>query len=140
MIAAIRPTSWDLPLFLHVAGAMTLVGAASAALVLAFAGMRHPDARVLAQAPSCASRGLARLDRDAVRRRLDVLEAGRLPGHSDPGWISIGYAAADAGLIILLVPWESPTPGRGSSAPGRRAHSVASAPFTWPSWRSPGSQ
>ena len=35
MLAAVRPNAWDLPLFLHVAGAMTLVGALGTTLTLA---------------------------------------------------------------------------------------------------------
>jgi hypothetical protein len=105
VIAAVRPTAWDLPLFLHVAGAMTLVGAVSTTLVLAFAGVRRPDARVLAQGAFLCL--LAALPAWIVMRVGAAWtyskEVGAYPGHSDPGWISIGYAAADAGLIILLV-------------------------------------
>ena len=49
LLAAVRTNAWDLPLFLHVAGAMTLVGSLGTTLVLSFAGMRRPDARVLAR-------------------------------------------------------------------------------------------
>ena len=49
LLAAVRPGSWNLPLFLHVAGAMTLVGALGATVLLAGAGMRRPDAPVLAR-------------------------------------------------------------------------------------------
>jgi hypothetical protein len=105
VIAAVRPTSWDLPLYLHVAGAMTLVGAASTTLVLAIAGVRRPDARVLAQGAFLCL--LAALPAWIVMRVGAAWtyskEFGGYPGHSDPGWVSIGYAAADAGLIILLV-------------------------------------
>jgi hypothetical protein len=105
VIAAVRPTSWDLPLFLHVAGAMTLVGAVATSLVLAVAGVRRPDTRVLAQGAFLCL--LAALPAWIVMRVGAAWtyskELGAYPGQSDPGWISIGYAAADAGLLILLV-------------------------------------
>jgi hypothetical protein len=105
VIAAIRPTSWDLPLFLHVAGAMTLVGTVLATLALALAGVRRPDARVLANGAFLCL--LAALPAWVVLRVgaawIYSKEVAAYPGHSDPGWISIGYAAADAGLIVLLV-------------------------------------
>ena len=102
MIAAVRPTSWDLPLFLHVAGAMTLVGAVGTTLVLAFAGVRHPGERVLARGAFFEpARHLARVGRDAGRRRVDVSKE-HFTGHDDT-WLGIGFAAADAGLIILPI-------------------------------------
>ena len=33
LLAAVRPDSWNLPLFVHVLGAMVLVGAATTAVV-----------------------------------------------------------------------------------------------------------
>ena len=103
VIAAVRPTSWDLPLFLHVAGAMTLVGAVATALVLAVAGVRRPGEHVLARG--------AFLCLVAALPAWVAMRAGaqwtyskeHFTGHNDPTWLGIGFAAADAGLIILLV-------------------------------------
>ena len=45
LVAAIRPDSWNFPLFLHVLGAMLLVGAVTAAVVaqLTSAAVAEPD-------------------------------------------------------------------------------------------------
>jgi len=102
VIATVRPTSWDLPLFLHVAGAMTLVGAVATALVLATAGTRRPEEHVLARG--------AFLCLVAALPAWVAMRAGaqwtyskeHFTGHNDPAWLAIGLAAADAGLIILL--------------------------------------
>ena len=103
MIAAVRPTSWDLPLFLHVAGAMTLVGVVATTLVLAFAGVRHPGERVLARSAFLSL--LAALPAWVVMRigAEWTYSKEHFTGHHDPTWLGIGFAAADAGLIILLI-------------------------------------
>jgi hypothetical protein len=103
VIAAVRPTSWDLPLFLHVAGAMTLVGVVSTTLVLAFAGVRRPGERVLARGAFLSL--LAALPAWVIMRigAEWTYSKEHFTGHNDPTWLGIGFAAADAGLIILLV-------------------------------------
>jgi hypothetical protein len=101
VLAAIRPDSWDLPLFLHVLGAMVLVGGlltGVAALALA--------------------RGEARLLRLGYFSLLAfslpgwiVMRAGAewiydkqgFTGRDDPTWLGIGFAVADVGGLLLLV-------------------------------------
>jgi hypothetical protein len=100
-LALIRPDGWNLPLLVHVAGAMILVG--SLAVVL-----------------TCLV--LARRDGVAVLTRLGfrTLLLGALPGFvlmragaewinskedipDDPSWIGVGYGASDGGLVLLIV-------------------------------------
>ena len=99
--AAIRPSEWELPLFLHVAGAMALVGSLVAVLVIALAARR-------------GSRDTARLTRLALR----VLLVGVLPSWlvmrvaaqwvvseadwGDPGWIGVGYSTSEGGLLLII--------------------------------------
>jgi len=100
-LALARPDSWNLPLFVHVLGAMVLVGGTLAgASVLAF----------------------ARGDAVALRRGYWALAAVALPGYivmrvgaewiyskgwdkvePEPDWIGIGYVIADAGALVLLL-------------------------------------
>jgi hypothetical protein len=103
LLAAVRPSSWDFPLFLHVAGAMTLVGALGATLVLAGAGMRRPDARVLARG-AFLSLAAAALPAWVVMRAAAewTYSKEQFSGHNDPTWIGIGFGVSDAGLIVLL--------------------------------------
>ena len=47
MLAILRPDSWNLPLFLHVLGAMVLTGSTAAACVCAVAARRWPWLRMV---------------------------------------------------------------------------------------------
>lgn len=100
----IRPHSWDVPLFLHVLGAMVLVGAVLTVLILSWSCWRRPGVRVLA--------------RSAFWTLLTVAIPGWLlmrvcaawiyskegfSGDNDPTWLGIGFLAADIGLLLLLV-------------------------------------
>ena len=80
MIAYSRPF---LPLFLHILGAMTLVGAILAVLVLTAAIPAWIVMRVGAE-------------------WIYAKEFGS-SNANDPTWVGIGFAVADAGLLVLLV-------------------------------------
>jgi hypothetical protein len=101
-LALSRPTEWNFPLFVHVLGAMILVGGLlSGVSALAFA------------------RGEARL----LRLGYWTLLAVALPGYivmrigaewiyskegwdeveDEPAWIGIGYVVADAGALLTLI-------------------------------------
>jgi hypothetical protein len=82
VLAAIRPTGWDFPLFLHVLGAMILVGGLVVAVGMQLFGWRRrdpADAAAFSRGSllGAPDRGAARLDPHAHRRRVDPLE-GRL--------------------------------------------------------------
>jgi hypothetical protein len=102
LLAVTRPTEWNFPLFVHVFGAMILVGGLlAAASLLAFA------------------RGNERL----LRLGYWTLVAVALPGYivmrigaewtyskeklddlpEDPTWIGIGYIVADLGALLVLI-------------------------------------
>ena len=103
LLAAVRPHAWDLPLFLHVAGAMTLVGALATTLLLAAAGMRRPGAEVLARG-ALFSLGAAALPAWVVMRAAAqwTYSKEHFSGHDDPAWLGIGFGVSDAGLLVLL--------------------------------------
>jgi cytochrome bd-type quinol oxidase subunit 1 len=101
LLAAIRPDSWNFPLFLHVLGATVLVGG------------------LLAGASTLA---LARGQTQYLRLGYWTLLAVALPGYvvmrigaewtyskefgdsdEDPAWVGIGYITADLGLLFLLI-------------------------------------
>jgi hypothetical protein len=105
VIAVVRPNDWELPLFLHVLGAMVLVGT----LVVAVAAL--------------AGEWRAREARDAAAlRRLafGTLLVGALPSYvlmrvgaewigseenvdeTDAAWVDIGYVIANLGLVVLI--------------------------------------
>src|SRR5262249_12844906 len=103
VLAAIRPTSWELPLFLHVLGAMVLVGGLlTGASFLAFA---RSDPRYLRLgywsllALSAPGWVLMRAGAEWIASR----EGWNASGVSDPTWLSIGRIVADLGGLLLLV-------------------------------------
>ena len=101
LLAAIRPDDWDLPLFLHILGALCLVGALSAAAYYLFRARRDSSA------------GLTRVG-------FRILLLGAIPSYlvmriaaqwllseegleeADAAWIDIGFIATDVGLLLLL--------------------------------------
>jgi hypothetical protein len=100
MIAAGRPF---LPLFLHILGAMVLVGAMLTVLLLTVTAWRRP---------------LALLSKSTFRTLLIVAIPAWLlmracgqwmyseegwSGDNDPTWLGIGYLVGDFGLLILLI-------------------------------------
>jgi hypothetical protein len=99
MIAAGRPF---LPLFLHVLGAMVLVGAMLTVLLLAVAAWRRPHPLL----PKSAFRTLLIV---AIPSWLVMRICGQWmyseegwSGDNDPTWLGIGYLVGDLGLLVLL--------------------------------------
>jgi hypothetical protein len=99
MLAIVRPDSWNLALFLHVLGAMTVTGATAAAFVCAVSARRWPWLRLV----------LARTLVFAVfpawllMRLGGAWEDSRSPIGNGSGWLGVGYIVGDAGLILLII-------------------------------------
>ena len=104
-VLLIRPDSWNLPLLLHVGGAMALVASVTVAAVALIQGWRTAD-------PSSAS-----LKRFGARTLLYaaipsffvmriaaewILSKEHLE-NSNAAWIGDGFLAADAGGLLLLI-------------------------------------
>lgn len=102
MIAAIRPDSWNLPLFVHVLGAIALFGATAAVAVLAWAGAGRAGSALLARS---SFRTLVAVVVPAwIAMRIGgawTLSKEDIPG--SPGWLGIGMAVAEPGLVLLLL-------------------------------------
>jgi hypothetical protein len=120
MVAAIRPDAWDFPLFLHVSGAMLLVGALVVVLATMAGALRGGDG---AEALSgLAFRTLLvgvlpayllmRVGAEWIASEEDV------PGELD--WMGIGYTVADGGLVLTIIAavlaWRAAR--RGAAGPG----------------------
>ena len=125
-VAAVRPDSWDLPLFLHVAGAMLLVGALVVVVSATAAALRRGD-------------GVEALTGLAFR----TLVIGVIPAYilmrggaewivseedvpDELEWIGIGYGVADGGLLLTLIAavlaWRAAR--RGAAGPGGPGRAV----------------
>lgn len=101
MLAVVRPGEWNLPLLVHVAGAMVLVGALVAvagALLLAWRG----DAAMLTRV-GYRTLLLVALPAYVVMRIGGEWIASKEDVDDDAAWIGIGYVTADLGLLVLLV-------------------------------------
>jgi hypothetical protein len=104
VLAIVRPDSWDFPLFLHVLGAMAIVGSLVLATICLVSAWRSGGT-------------------DALRLGFRALLFGALPGYivmrvaaqwiyskehlddlpSDPNWVGIGFGVADFTLLLLIV-------------------------------------
>lgn len=106
MLALVRPDSWNLPLFVHVLGAFTLIGSlllVSAALLRAWrvegddgvalqrTGFR---ALLLLVVPSYV---VMRIGAQWIESRENFSE------DDEPGWLGVGYITADLGALLILV-------------------------------------
>jgi hypothetical protein len=127
-VAVLRPNDWDLPLFLHVLGAMVLVGTLVVALTALAGSWRVGGAG----------------DGSALRRlAFRALLVGALPSYvlmrigaewiaseenldeADAAWIDVGYITADLSLLVLIgatvVAWVAVRRGPAGGALGRVA-------------------
>ncbi len=102
VLAAHRPTDWNFPLFLHVFGAMILVGGLlTGASVLAFA---RGDVRFLRLgywtllAVALPGYVVMRLGAQWIYSREGWEDLG-----DDPTWIGIGFAVADVGALLVVI-------------------------------------
>jgi hypothetical protein len=105
VIAAIRPDDWNFPLFLHVLGAMILVGGlVSSASALGFAGGQTKLLRLgywSLLAVALPGWVLMRIGAQWIysKEGWDDLPEG----FDEPGWLGIGWLVGDFGGLILLV-------------------------------------
>ena len=126
MVATIRPDSWDFPLFLHVAGAMLLVGALVVVVATMAGALRRGDgvevltglafrALLIGVLPSYI---LMRAGAEWIASKEDVPD--------DVDWVGIGYGVADGGLLLTIIAaimaWRAAR--RGAAGPGGLGRAV----------------
>jgi hypothetical protein len=102
-LAIIRPDAWNFPLFLHVLGAMLLVGTlvlATTALALAWR-----DGSAVLVRLGYRSLLIGALPAYVVMRVGAEWIASKedLTGSNLPSWVDIGRNAADGGLLLILI-------------------------------------
>jgi hypothetical protein len=101
VIAFSRPF-W--PLFLHVLGAMTLVGALLAVVLVSAVAWRRPDLAVLRRAAWSGLIVVALPAYPAMRLAGQwIYSKEGFSGDDDPTWLGIGFGVGDLGLLLLLV-------------------------------------
>jgi hypothetical protein len=104
VLASVRPDSWNFPLFLHVLGAMILVGGLVAgASSLAFARGENRLLRLgywSLLAISLPGWILMRIGAQWIYSKEGWDD---VPDKLIPTWLGIGYLLADAGGLVLLI-------------------------------------
>ena len=102
MLALIRPDSWFFPLFLHIAGAMVLVGALTLACVYLIVSWRSGSAALIRTAYMslfyAALPGFIvfRIGAEWIVDKENLSDA-------DLSWIDIGYMVSDTGALFLII-------------------------------------
>jgi len=99
MLALVRPDSWNLPLFLHVLGAMTLVGSIAA---VAFSSSKATDS-VLFRRVTFWTLATVVLPAWVVMRFAGQWIDSKEDLPDDPTWLGIGFLVGDIGLLVLLI-------------------------------------
>jgi hypothetical protein len=101
LLAAIRPDEWNLPLFLHLIGAMVLVGTL-VLVVTSLAGAR-PGGSVAAVRLGYRSLLLVALPAWLLTRvSAEWLASEENVNEDSPGWVDIGYMTTDTTFVLLV--------------------------------------
>jgi phosphoglycerol transferase MdoB-like AlkP superfamily enzyme len=107
MLAAIRPDDWNLPLLVHVLGAVVLVGALVTVLAVQSLGWRRQEPAAATSYARLAFRTLLLVALPAwfvMRIGAEWIYSKEGFGEGEePAWLGIGYITADLGGLLLLV-------------------------------------
>jgi hypothetical protein len=104
MIAAIRPDSWNLPLFLHVLGATLTFGTTATVAILAFAGRSAVSERAVWLRGLAFKIGFFVLVPAWILLRIpaQVIDNKEFP-HHEPGWVGVGYPVTEGGALLIIL-------------------------------------
>jgi len=102
MLEAIRPDSWNVPLFLHVLGAMTTAGGLLATGTLAVAARRDTGHAAALSRLAMQATLLVVLPAWIVMRLAGqwVLDRENLPDGT--GWVDVGLTVTDVGIVVII--------------------------------------
>lgn len=101
LLALSRP---EFPLFLHVLGAMVLVGAVATASVAALTAGRSAAADEAMRRFALRALLIFALPAYIVMRvGAEWIRSKEFGDLEEPGWIGVGYATADIGALLLLI-------------------------------------
>jgi hypothetical protein len=99
-----RPDSWDLPLFVHILGAMVLVGALTLSAVSLIAAWRSGSAAL-------TKLGYMSLFYGALPGYIVMRGGAQWIAHKegldndnvDVSWVNIGFSVSDIGVVLLII-------------------------------------
>lgn len=102
MLAAVRPDSWNFPLFVHVLGAIVLAGSIGAVVVLAVAvRKRRAQGALLSRVAFRTLIFVAVPSWIVMRVGAQLIVDKEFPDKA-PGWVGVGFAVSEPGLILLI--------------------------------------
>ena len=129
-LAAIRPDDWNLPLFLHVLGALTLIGALGVAIALLVAARRDGSVENLRFALRSLTLGVLpawvvlRFSAEWIADKEGWTEVDE-----QPSWLVVGYITTDLGILLIaassVIAWLSLRRARAGEAGGSALPRVA---------------
>jgi hypothetical protein len=126
MVASIRPDSWDFPLFVHVAGAMLLVGALVVVVATMGGALRRGDGVEVLSSLAFRMLLIGVLPAYILMRVSAEWIASKEDVPDDVDWVGIGYAVGDGGLVLTIiaaiVAWRAAR--RGPAGPGGLGRAV----------------
>jgi hypothetical protein len=102
VLALIRPDSWFFPLFLHIAGAMVLVGALTLASISLIAAWRSASPRLVKVAYMSLFYG-ALPGYIVFRIGAEWIASKEHLTNSNLTWVGMGYGISDFGALLLLI-------------------------------------
>jgi hypothetical protein len=103
MLAVVRPDSWNLPLFVHVLGAMILFGASATVAIAGFAARNQKQhAELLARVALKTFLFAIIPSWIAMRLGAGWIESKEFPGDTTPGWVDVGFLVSEPGALLLI--------------------------------------
>jgi cytochrome bd-type quinol oxidase subunit 2 len=100
--ATIRPDAWNLPLFLHVLGAMVMVGSLALAAAYLFAARR--DGSLESMRVGFRSLLFAALPAFIVMRvGAQWIADKENISNSNEAWVGIGFMSSDLGALLIVI-------------------------------------
>ena len=100
MLALIRPTEWEIPLFLHVLGAMVLVGALLLAATALAGSWRSGDAAGIRLGYRALLLGA--LPSWLVMRVFAQITLDQSAFDDEEAWVGIGFGTSELSLLLLI--------------------------------------
>lgn len=103
-IGTIRPDEWELPLFLHVLGALVLIGALALCATFLLGAARGGSTTNLRLALRTLTLGVIpawivlRIGAEWL-----LAEEGLSDLDDPPSWIDLGYMASDVGFLLIVI-------------------------------------
>lgn len=105
MLGVVRPDAWNLPLFLHVFGAIVLFGATATMAITGFASRGRADHAALLSRVAFGTFLLGVVPGWILMRAGAQWIVGKEypDGASTPGWVGVGFIVSEGSGVLLLV-------------------------------------